>query len=91
MGDTGRLRVDFEGDTSVYPAYQDRVRRAAERHQWSDEQRSGYPTRACAHVSGDEVIPVGTYDPAADRLMVDDRTTLQDWLDDEDVPGNHGG
>lgn len=91
VGDTGRIRLDFEGDTSVYPAYKDRVRRAAERHEWSDGERSGYPTRACAHVSKNEVIPIGTYDPATERLVVDDPPALRAWLDGEELPDSTSG
>lgn len=85
-GDNDRVRIDFEGNADLYPTYRDRVRRAAERHQWTDGERSGYPTRACAYCSKDVLIDVGRYDLLADELRVDDPERLQRWLDDEDAP-----
>lgn len=85
-GETGRLRLDFEGDDERYPSFAARVRRAAERHLWSDGAGTGYPTRACAYADANEVVPVGTYAPEADLLTVDDPDTLRDWLEDEEVP-----
>ena len=81
QGDTGRFRVDFEGDRDRYPAYKDRVRRAAERHSWFDGERAGYPTRACAYVDEDELIAVGNYALDSDQLVVNDRKALEEWLE----------
>lgn len=82
---TGRLRVDFEGDTDRYPRYADRVRRAAERHRWAEGHRAGYPTRAAAHVDETEVIPVGRYESDPGRVIVDDAGALKRWLGTEDL------
>lgn len=76
-----RLRLDFEGDEERYPAFTDRVRRAAERHRWADGERSGYPTRACAYVEEEEVVPVGVYDPTDGTVVIDDQRTLEEWLE----------
>lgn len=82
---TGQLRVDFEGDEQLYPSYADRVRRAAERHQWSGQHRDGYPTQAAAHVDESEVIEVGRYDPDQSRLIIEDEEVLRTWLGGEDL------
>lgn len=87
-GESGRLRIDFEGDDDVYPTFEDRLRRAAERHLWSDGHRSGYPTRACAYVDEEELIRVGTYDPEAQDLDLEAPEVLDGWLArDEGAPG----
>lgn len=78
--DTGKLRIDFEGDRQVFPEFEDRVRRAAERHAWSRDYREGYPTRACAHVDREEVIRIGTYLLGSDTLKVEDSESLERWL-----------
>ena len=81
VGDTGRIRIDFEGNADVFPTFDARVRRAAERHRWTGpDGHQGYPTSACAFVSGDELKPVGSFDPDTHRLAVDDEETLEDWL-----------
>lgn len=85
-GDTGRLRLDYEGDDDLYPSYADRVRRAADRHQWARGHRSGYPTRASAYADPDEVRTVGSYDPDSGQLTITDAGVLADWLGTEDVP-----
>lgn len=85
-GSTDRLRVDFEGDQDLYPCFADRVRRAAERHQWSRRHREGYPTRACAHVGPTEVIRVGRYDSEEGRVVVVDEAALERWLGVDELP-----
>lgn len=84
--DTGRVRVDFEGDDDVYPTYADRVHRAAERHQWARQHRSGYPTTACAFVDAEAVVTVGSYDPASGQLTITDDQRLAAWLEMDEVP-----
>lgn len=86
--DTGRLRVDFEGDDDVYPTYADRVARAAERHQWARQHRSGYPTTACAFVESGEVVTVGSYDPESGQLTITDDERLAAWLGMVKVPNS---
>lgn len=83
---TGRLRIDFEGDQTLYPTYEARVKRAAERHLWSGGSRTGYPTRACAHCAHEHVTAVGRYDPQTDRFEVDDRPALAEWIGEEEMP-----
>jgi uncharacterized protein YchJ len=91
VSDTGRVRVDFEGDAELFNTYGARVRRAAERHTWTGpEGREGYPTRACAYVSPEELVAVGTYDPDQARVTVTDVEALTEWLgvgvlDDEEL------
>lgn len=85
-GESGLLRVDYEGSTEQYPRYVDRVRRAVDRHQWSAEHRQGYPTQAAARVDDDQVIAVGQYDPEEDRVIVEDETALERWLGVDDLP-----
>lgn len=83
VGDTGRLRLDYEGDRTIYPSFSDRVQRAAERHQASRPGGSqGYPTRASAHVDPSQVIEVGRWDPVEGELTVTDPNRLKDWLDE---------
>lgn len=88
--DTGRVRVDFEGNDSRYPSYASRVRRAAERHLWSGEHRSGYPTRACAFCSDGDLIAVGRYDLEDDAIAIEDREALDEWLDEEGHSSDQG-
>lgn len=91
VGSTGRLRIDFEGDADRFPSFADRVRRAAERHRWVGPDGSrGFPTRACAFVSPDQLIAVGTYNPASRRVDVGRPEDLRAWLstdrlDEEDL------
>lgn len=85
-GQTGRLRLDYEGDDDLYPTYADRVRRAADRQQWARRHRSGYPTRASAYADTDEVRIVGSFDPDSNQLTISDADVLADWLDVEEVP-----
>lgn len=81
VGDTNRMRIDYEGDTEIYPAYADRVQRAAERHQ-ADRPGGGqgYPTQASAHVSPDQVIEVGRWNPDDAELDVTKPEVLSNWL-----------
>lgn len=85
-GSSGRIRVDYEGDQDLYPRYAERVRRAADRHRWSDGHRKGYPTRAAAHVEEQEVVAVGRYYEEERRVIVDDEEVLKAWLDVEELP-----
>lgn len=81
QGTDGRLRVDFEGDGEVFPTFAARVRRAAERHRWKRPDGSqGYPTSACAYVSPEEVVAIGTYEPGVRRVEVSDEGALKEWL-----------
>lgn len=88
VGDTGKLRLDFEGDREVFPTYEDRVRRAAERHTWEGPSgQQGYPTSAVAYADPDAVMAVGWWDTEARRLEVEKPGVLADWLDsDGDTP-----
>lgn len=79
-GGTGKLRIDFEGNRELFPEFTDRVRRAAERHDWLRDHREGYPTRACAHVDKNQVIRVGTYLPGSNTLEVENADPLAQWL-----------
>lgn len=79
-GDTGRLRVDYEGDIEMYNSFEDRLKRAAERHTWErPDGRRGYPTSACAYVDPSEVIQVGEYDLDAEELRVSDEERISSW------------
>lgn len=81
QGTDGRLRVDFEGDGELFPTFAARVRRATDRHRWKGpDGRQGYPTSACAYVSSEEVVAVGTYEPGVRRIEVTDEDALKEWL-----------
>lgn len=87
VGDTGRLRVDFEGDDELFPTFADRVQRATERHTWKRPQGSGgYPTSACAYVDPEEVRAIGTFSPSSGRITVSDPDGLKDWLHTDRLP-----
>lgn len=86
-GSTGRLRVDYEGDEELYPRFVERIRRAADRHRWSGENREGYPTRAVAHVDESEIVAVGRYDPQKCRVLVDDGEAFKAWLGVDELAG----
>lgn len=82
VGDTGRLRLDYEGDDEIYPSYADRVERAAERHLVVRPGGGrGYPSKASAYVDTDQVIKVGRWDPIEDKLEITDPESLSDWLE----------
>lgn len=81
VSDTGRLRLDFEGDGELYPEFEDRVRRAAERHAWAGNGKRGYPTRACAYADRDSVLRVGSYEPDRRELTVSEPELLEEWLE----------
>lgn len=86
IGKSGRIRVDFEGNGDVFPTFVARVRRAAERHGWTGSgDQQGYPTRACAYVSPDELIAVGIYDARVRRVTVTRPGVLRRWLDVESL------
>lgn len=90
VSDTGRVRVDFEGDSEVFSTFGERVRRAAERHTWtSPDGREGYPTRACAYVTPGELVAVGTYEPGEARVTVTDKEALKGWLNAESLGEDH--
>lgn len=82
---SGRIRVTFEGDDAVYPRYADRVQRAAERHEWTDGRRRGYPSVAAAFVDREELILVGSYHSAAGRVEVSSPDALRRWLGVEQI------
>lgn len=63
VNDTGRIRVDYEGDQEVYLTYEQRGGRA-------------YMTRACAHVGQEEVVEVGWWAPIGGRLEIADKVEL---------------
>lgn len=86
-GETERLRIDFEGnlyELDELEDYEERVKRAAERHQAHKEQ--GYSTSACAYVDPDEVIAVGSFDPAKGQLEIGRPEVLEAWLSDSSEP-----
>lgn len=83
VGDTGRLRIDFEGnlyDLDELERYADRVARAAERHLWRGENGERYSTVACAYVDWSQVVVVGSFNTAEETLMIDRQEVVQDWL-----------
>lgn len=81
VGDTGRLRLDYEGAEDIYPSYADRVERAAERHLATRRDgHQGYPSRASVHVDPDQVIEVGRWDPVGCELTVTDAERVRAWL-----------
>lgn len=87
-GDTGRLRLDFEGNLHGLPeleCFADRVARAAERHTWESAEGEGYPTSACAYADPEAMIAVGTFDRLAGRITVEDEEELTDWLRSKDL------
>lgn len=85
VSDTGRLRLDYEGDTEMYPSYAERVRRAAERHCWEGPEERGYPTSACAYVDPEQVLLVGRYVEEDERVVVTDEEALTAWLGVEEL------
>lgn len=81
VGESGRLRLDFEGDQEIFDTYDARVARAAERHLYARSDGSrGYMTRACAFVDFDQVIEVGSWDPVAGELEITNKEALSEWL-----------
>lgn len=90
VGDTGQLRIDFEGDDDVYPMFRDRVRRAAERHLWQQPHSEGYPTRACAYADPDELMEVGRYQSAENSIELTKPELLAEWLGVEDIADVRG-
>lgn len=82
VGETGRLRIDYEGDSDLFPTYADRVQRAGERHQVNrPDGGQGYATRASAYVSPDEVVEVGRWYPVEGELEITDPEILIKWLE----------
>lgn len=79
---TGRLRLDYEGDQEVFPSFEDRVRRAAERHTWEGAGGQRYSTRACAYADPADVLRVGHYDRERQELTVERTDLLQEWLEE---------
>lgn len=81
-GESGKVRVDFEGNQDIYPTYEIRVARAAERHLHARSSgERGYPTRSCAWVDREEVVEVGRWDPLAGELDITNPERLSDWLE----------
>lgn len=85
VGETGRLRLDFEGDRDVFPTFEDRVQRAADRHTWEGPLGQGYPTSAMAYADPEAVLAVGWWNTEENRLEVERPEVLTDWLDDEEA------
>lgn len=86
VGETARLRIDFEGDAELFPRYADRVRRAGSRHLWRGPGgRKGYPTKASAIVDPGELIRVGAYYPREKRLDVERQELLASWLEADEL------
>lgn len=82
---TERLRIDFEGDDTVYPSFQDRLRRAATRHTWDGaDGAKGYPTQACAYVEPDEVRAIAEYDPDEEELEIHEPELFSRWTGSND-------
>lgn len=81
VGQTARLRLDYEGDRDVFEAYEDRVRRAAERHLWEGPTGEGYPTSAMAYADRDAVVQVGWWRVDEEELDVTEADLLAAWLD----------
>lgn len=83
---TGRMRIDYEGDDEVFPTYADRVERAAERHlAVRPGGYRGYPSQASAVVDPDQVVEVGRWDPVAGELEITDALTVAQWLGVDDL------
>lgn len=88
-GDTGRLRLDYEGNLHGLPElerFADRVARAAERHTWETAEGKGYPTSACAYTDPNQVVKVGEFVPEDGRVKVSDEESLAGWLGYSEVP-----
>lgn len=82
FGESGKLRVDYEGDLETYPTYEVRIARAAERHLHARSSgERGYPTRACAWVDPGEVVEVGRWEPVAGELEITDPEAVVGWLE----------
>jgi hypothetical protein len=81
VGATERLRLDYEGDREVYERYEDRGRRAAERHLWvGPGGQQGYPTSAMAYADPEAVVKVGWWDPDEAKLEVTESDVLANWV-----------
>lgn len=82
FGESGRLRVDYEGNQDIYPTFEVRVARAAERHLHARTNGGrGYHTRACAYVGREEVVEVGWWDPVGGKLEITDPEAVAAWLE----------
>lgn len=83
VGETERLRLDFEGSREVFEAYEERVQRAAERHLWDGgDGQQGYPTSAMAYVDPDAVVQVGWWQMEKEQLDITEPDLLSAWLDE---------
>lgn len=81
-GESGKIRVDYEGNQDIYPTYEQRVARAAERHLHArSDGGQGYHTRACAYVGAEDLIEVGWWDPVAGELEITSPEAVADWLE----------
>jgi hypothetical protein len=72
----GKLLIDYE-DTHPdrqHTRFADRVLRAAERH------RTGDPTGSRLLVDPDDLLVVGTFDPASGMVGVSNSEALEAWL-----------
>lgn len=76
---TDRLRLDFEGDRELYESFEERVRRATDRHLWEGPDGQGYPTSAMAYADPDSVMQVGWWYVEERRLEVTEPDVLRDW------------
>lgn len=86
--DTGRLRLDFEGDEDTYSTFEERVRRAAERHLWEGPGgKKGYPSSAVAYADPGAVKQVGWWDDRDGSVEVTDPALLAKWLDPDETNG----
>lgn len=83
FGGTKRLRLDFEGDRQLYESFEDRVRRAAERHLWEGSDGQRYPTSAMAYADPEAVERIGWWYADEEELEVTAPETLAPWLDSE--------
>lgn len=82
VGETGRLRVDFEGDDNRFPTIEARVERAAERHLWRGPDGQRYPTSAMAYVDPDGVFEVGRWKVEAEEPGLTDPEEMMAWLEE---------
>lgn len=79
VGDTGRLRLDYEGNRELYESFDTRVERAADRHLWEGPDGVGYPTSAMAYVDPETVEQVGWWYVEERRLEVTEPDLLRRW------------
>lgn len=85
VGDTERLRLDFEGDDGRYPTLEERIQRAAERHLWIGPEGQRYPTSAMAYVNPEGVLQVGWWDVDLRELELMRHEAIEAWLRGEAI------